>query len=144
MENRIKKKVTLYVNSFKDNVMAKINPEIEGNGELINFISAYPRLTFIEDDFSKRKRIKNHVPEYDRCAACRADGAQCTRRKKEGDMYCGTHLKGTPHGEVKQNTENNLTKIELQVKNDIHGIYHYVDNNKKQYPAEKVLNSVTS
>ena len=39
------------------------------------------------------------IPPNERCCGIRANGQQCTRRKKEGqDKYCGTHIKGTPHG----------------------------------------------
>ena len=47
----------------------------------------------------KRKRVKNVVHLSDRCCAKRANGEQCTRRRKDTTTeYCGTHLKGTPHG----------------------------------------------
>ena len=51
-----------------------------------------------KEDFIKRKRIKNIVPNYERCIAKRANGEQCTRRNKNGEQFCGTHIKGTPHG----------------------------------------------
>ena len=42
---------------------------------------------------------KKRVPSSERCCGLSANGQQCTRRKKEGqDKYCGTHIKGTPHG----------------------------------------------
>ena len=45
------------------------------------------------------RRVWKIIPPGERCCGLRANGQQCTRRKKEGqDKYCGTHIKGTPHG----------------------------------------------
>lgn len=144
MENRIKKKVAGYTNQFKDDLISEIHKLNEESNEfnsqkLLGFIANYSRLNFNDDDFSKRKRVKNHVPEYDRCGAKRADGLQCTRRKKCDHQYCGTHLKGTPHGEVSVNIVKPKKKVELTLVN-VDGIIHYVDDNGKQYSAESVLN----
>ena len=82
--------------------------------QLIQYIYDYDRLTFNKEDFQKRKRVKNFVPIFDRCCAKRANEEQCTRRKKDGCEYCGTHLKGTPHGIIDNQNEpkNNTQKIE--------------------------------
>jgi hypothetical protein len=89
----------------------------------------------------KRKRVKNFVPIFDRCCAKRATNEQCTRRKKEGFEYCGTHIKGTPHGiidtqdsEVKINTQ----KIEVWAQ-DIQGIIYYIDKFNNVYQAEDIV-----
>ena len=67
--------------------------------ELIQYICDYNRLSLCKEDFMKRKRVKNAVHLSDRCCAKRSDGEQCTRRKKADHVtFCGTHLKGTPHG----------------------------------------------
>lgn len=65
---------------------------------LIQYIYDYPRIAFSKEDIEKRKRAKNIVPLCDRCIAKRAANVQCTRKKKQGQEYCGTHMKGTPHG----------------------------------------------
>jgi len=65
--------------------------------QIMNFIYESDKLKLSKDDFAKRKRVKNAVPVFDRCHAKRANGEQCTRRKKEGCLCCGTHTKGTPH-----------------------------------------------
>lgn len=146
MENRIKKKVTSYINKFKDDIVTEMNGlqlNVDGNNEkvqkLAHYITTYSRLNLLDDDFSKRKRVKNHVPQYDRCTARRADGCQCTRRKKDGDDYCGTHLKGTPHGEITQNEGDKKKKVELTIINN-KGISHYVDSTGNQFSAEMVMN----
>ena len=138
MENRIRKKVNTYLNVFKDEIMKTVSSK-QNNVDILNFISSYPRLSLEEDDFSKRKRVKNHVPQYDRCVAKRADGQQCTRRKKEDTFYCGTHMKGTPHGEINKDVIHQKKKVELTIRYE-NGIPHYMDDNGKIYPAEDVLN----
>jgi hypothetical protein len=140
MENRVKKKINGYFNVFKDDIVNQLSevndPELKL--KLVSYISEYPRMNFTDEDFSKRKRVKNHVPEYDRCGAKRADGLQCTRRKKDSDMFCGTHLKGTPHGEIGHEILNARKKIELTL-HETNGISHYTDDTGKQYSAEMVL-----
>ena len=75
-----------------------------------------------------------------RCNAKRANSEQCTRRKKEGFEYCGTHLKGTPHGIcLSGETDKPLThKIEVWVQ-DIQGIVYYIDKANNVYQAEDII-----
>ena len=110
--------------------------------QLLQYIYDYERLSFCKEDFQKRKRVKNFVPIYDRCCAKRASDEQCTRRKKEGSEYCGTHLKGTPHGIVDMEAppKNNTQKIELYAQ-DIQGIIYYIDNNNNVYQAEDIISN---
>ena len=102
MERRINQKIEQYITKFKDDTRKKV---LELNlddktkvNELIEYIYEYERITIIKDDLSKRKRIKNTIPSSNRCNAKRANNEQCTRRRKEGSEYCGTHAKGTPNG----------------------------------------------
>ena len=44
--------------------------------ELVQFIYDYPQLSFLPQDFQKRKRVKNIVPFFERCCALRANGEQ--------------------------------------------------------------------
>ena len=144
MERRLNKKLENYITSFKDDIREKATQmgilENNGSNELLQFIYDYNRLSFNKEDFMKRKRVKNFVPIFDRCCAKRATNEQCTRRKKEGNEYCGTHMKGTPHGimdtqnEVKINTQ----KIEVWAQ-EIQGIIYYIDNCNNVYQAEDIV-----
>ena len=80
------------------------------------------------------------VPLFDRCCAKRASCEQCTRRKKNGSEYCGTHVKGTPHGIVQSQEEskNTTQKIEVYAK-DIQGIVYYIDSNNNVYQTEDII-----
>jgi hypothetical protein len=80
------------------------------------------------------------VPYSDRCCAKRANGEQCTRRKKE--EYCGTHMKGTPHGivDLNQDVTQTTTKVEVWAQ-DIKGIIYYVDKDMNVYNAEDIVSN---
>ena len=146
MERRLNKKAETYITSFKDNIREKATnmgmAKNEQVNQLLQYIYDYDRLAFIKEDFQKRKRVKNFVPIFDRCCAKRASNEQCTRRKKEGCEYCGTHLKGTPHGIVDaQNEPKNTTqKIEVYAQ-DIQGIVYYIDKNNNVYQAEDIISN---
>jgi hypothetical protein len=110
--------------------------------QLLQFIYDYDRLSFNKEDFQKRKRVKNFVPMYDRCCAKRASDEQCTRRKKDGCEFCGTHLKGTPHGviDTQNETKNTTQKVEVCAQ-DIQGIVYYIDKNNNVYQAEDIISN---
>ena len=103
-------------------------------------IYSYNGLTFTADDFSKRKRTKNVVPRCDRCCAKRANNDQCTRKRRDGSMFCGTHIKGTPHGTIDNvsNQGSAVKQIEL-IAQEIKGIIYYLDANGNVYKTEDVL-----
>jgi hypothetical protein len=146
MEKRLSKKAELYSTNFKDNIREKVTQlglsKNEEVNQLLQYIYDYERLTFAKEDFQKRKRVKNFVPIFDRCCAKRASEEQCTRRKKDGCEYCGTHLKGTPHGIVDAQSEpkNNTQKIEVFAQ-DIHGIIYYIDKNNNVYQVEDIISN---
>jgi len=146
MEKKINKRIESYISSFKDelcNKLAGMEAEDEtSKNQLIKFIYEYERLTLDKDDFVKRKRVKNVVPFFDRCCAKRANGEQCTRRKKESDEYCGTHMKGTPHGIVDSQNEvkDYSQKVEVWAQ-DIQGIVYYIDKNENVYQSEDIVSN---
>jgi len=146
MERRINKRIESYISTFKDNIRDKVT-EIgitpEHSNPLLQYIYDYERLAIGKDDLLKRKRVKNVVPFFDRCCAKRANGEQCTRRKKDEDEYCGTHMKGTPHGIVEDETDENklnTQKVEVWAQ-DIQGIVYYIDKNGNVYQAEDVVSN---
>ena len=99
----------------------------------------YPHLTITKEDLQKRKRVKNNVPFHERCKALRANNKQCTRRRKDDDKFCGTHIKGTPHGEI----ENEETKDEVIKKiqvwaEEISGIIYHLDSEGNIYDPQDI------
>jgi len=145
MERRLNKKAETYISTFKDNIREKATQlgllkDFPQTNALLQYIYDYERLTFDKEDFQKRKRVKNFVPHFDRCIAKRASCEQCTRRKKEGHEYCGTHIKGTPHGVVdaQNETKVNTQKVEVWVQ-EIQGIVYYIDKSNNVYQAEDIM-----
>ena len=146
MEKRISTKIDAYVSELKTNVRNKIlsmNLEKDQMNELAEFITEYSRLSLDKDDFIRRKRVKNAIPQNNRCNALRANGEQCTRRRRDDCEFCGTHYKGTPHGlvngdEVGVAQECAKQNVELVVE-DIGGIVYYLDKNNNVYNTEDVL-----
>jgi hypothetical protein len=146
MEKRLNKKVESYIGLFKESIRDKATQmgmtKNEQINQLLQYIFDYERLSFNKEDFQKRKRVKNFVPIYDRCCAKRASDEQCTRRKKEGCEFCGTHQKGTPHGVIDSQTEQKNTSYKIEVyAQDIQGIIYYIDKNENVYQAEDILSN---
>jgi hypothetical protein len=147
MEKRINNKLETYITNLKTNICNKINNSNIDNKEQVNdllqFVYDYERLILDKDDFIKRKRIKNAIPVTNRCNALRANNEQCTRRRKEGCEFCGTHTKGTPHGLIQNinQTTDNTKKHQVYAK-EIQGIVYYIDSIKNVYNAEDIMNNI--
>ena len=159
MEKHVNEQIKTYVHDFKKQLFHmigeyKIESEMPHSNtgacdnnnnvnihQVINFINDFPVLQLEKEDFLKRKRTKNIVPYYDRCMAKRATGEQCTRRKKKDETLCGTHLKGTPHGEI--SNANTVTDKSVHVfAYDIKGIHYYLDQHENVYNTEDVQNGI--
>jgi len=146
MEKRLNQKVEQYISKFKDDIRNKVVElglnEHSRTHEVVEFIYEYERLTIQKEDLSKRKRVKNSIPLENRCNANRADNDRCTRKRKDGHEYCGTHLKGTPNGCSSENNhhQNILKKLEVTVQ-EIDGILHYIDSFGNVYKAEDIMSN---
>jgi hypothetical protein len=146
MDKRVNKLITAYVTNFKDGIRAKITDlcfdEKTKINDLLEYVYDYERLVVQKDDMNKRKRIKNAIPELNRCNAKRCNGEQCTRRRKEGSEFCGTHAKGTPHGLVRaesdDSTDNTTHNVEVFAE-EIFGIVYYIDNMGNVYKTEDIM-----
>ena len=146
MDKRINKRIEVYITDFKDNIKEKAMQLGVINDakmtQLVQFVCDYDRLNLTKEDFMKRKRVKNSVHLSDRCCAKRANGEQCTRRRKTEDEYCGTHLKGTPHGICDDNDDNKPQGYKIEVwAQDIKGIIYYIDKSFNVYQAEDIVSS---
>ena len=100
--------------------------------QLISFVYDYEKLKLSKEDFMKRKRVKNIVPSQHRCLAKRANGEQCTRKKKAGCDYCGTHTKGAPSNIMEDENGGMANKVSQQNVNvwvqNIKGIEYFIDS----------------
>ena len=126
MERRLNKKTESYITGFKDSIREKATQMGMTSDSQMNNL-----LQYIYD---------YEVPFFDRCCAKRATNEQCTRRKKEESEYCGTHMKGTPHGIIDNQNEAKPTTQKIEVfARDIQGIIYYLDNTNNVYQAEDII-----
>jgi hypothetical protein len=148
MEKRLNTKIDDHTKQFKEDIRKKaidlgFTAETHKLSELMAYIFDYDKIAIQKDDLVKRKRIKNSIPELNRCIARRANGEQCTRRRRDDCEFCGTHSKGTPHGLI-QNTMDAATStqtMEVFVE-EIKGIVFYLDKHGNVYQTEDIMNSV--
>lgn len=50
-------------------------------------------------EITKSRRTRKAIASEDRCLAKISNGTRCSRRKKDGNVYCGSHLTSRPFGE---------------------------------------------
>lgn len=150
MERRINKKIENHFVDFKSHIIERLKKcygNIESDSDaykLVEFIYNYPKIEITTDDIKKRKRVKNIVPFCDKCLALRANGEQCSRRKKNGYSFCGTHIKGTPHGHVENKPEANpYTKRTVWIE-EINGISYYIDKCNNVYESADIVNNAVN
>lgn len=145
MEKRIVQKVNDYIMNIKTTLIDELESSHEKNDytQLSSYIHQLESINLDKSDFTKRNRAKNTIPLNDRCMARRASGEQCTRRKGPGCEYCGTHIKGVPHGIINKNNQNKYKKQEVWAE-DINGIIYYIDKNNNVYKTEDILNNVVN
>lgn len=150
MEGRLNKKIETHLFDFKNTIKNWFDDNrstISGDSNIsdfLKFIYDYDGLSLEKDDFQKRKRVKNIIPIDNRCCAKRANGQQCTRRKKDNCMYCGTHEKGLPYGiidsEDKCQEVSKTKKVEIWIE-EIKGIHYYIDSEFNVYNHDDILNN---
>lgn len=149
MEKRINEQTRQYVSKFKDDIRNKIVElginDSEHINNLLEFVYEYKRLAFEKEDFMKRRRVKNSVPVENRCNAKRANGEQCTRKRREDCEFCGTHYKGTPHG-IATSADSEGSNINDSITHEVFaeeigGIVYYIDKFRNVYKTDDILQS---
>lgn len=142
MEKKLNLKSEQYITQFKDSIREKaieLNfQDKEKINDLIEFVYEYQRLVYTKDDLSKRKRVKNCIPIENRCCAKRANNEQCTRKRKDGCEFCGTHAKGAPHGLAEDENVVNTVPIDVVARN-VMGLVYYIDKFLNVYKTSDIL-----
>jgi hypothetical protein len=147
MEKRLNKKASQYASNLKSSLITEIeqtcNVKTDEIANLIEYIHKYEKLSYTNHDFVKPHRHKTNISQFERCCSKKADSSQCTRRKMPNSDFCGTHIKGTPHGVINPNIEpvvETVKKITVSTIN-INGIIYYIDNIENVYCVEDVINN---
>ena len=146
MEKRLNAKIDLWTTDFKGELAGKIQNAdmVDGaKATLLQFIYEYKHLELKKEDIQKRTRVKNHVPFHERCRALRANGEQCTRRKKDSAKFCGTHIKGIPHGEISESDskEQALKKVQVWAQ-EVNGIIRHIDKDGNVYDPQDIYQNI--
>lgn len=145
MENKINNKLNIDFKKKMDNIKEHLDLlSLEDNNKLDikKFIDLLQPIILTKEDFQKRKRVKTNVPSYLKCKARRANGEQCSRKRKNNICYCGTHEKNRPHGEIEDNVNIEYKKVEVWVE-EINGIIYYIDNHNNVYRTQDILANKT-
>lgn len=143
MEKHINELICDYITKFKEQVMQRaIDQKLDdhdGCRKLVQFIVDYEPLVLTHDDFiANRTRSKTIVPIYDRCIAKRSCQSQCSRRRKPGSDFCGTHIKGVTFGVCSKDDEPPEKRVEIW-QQDFQGIIYYIDGHNNVYDTSEVL-----
>ena len=147
MEKKLNIRFNTFFCQFKDDIKQELITELGedisplAKSKLMEYIYQYPGLNIKKEDLQRRKRVKNVVPLQSRCCAKRANAEQCTRRRKNESIFCGTHIKGTPHGKM---DDEDITPIEKKVTvwaQDINGIIYYIDVTNCVYDPQDILDN---
>merc|ERR1712139_360792 len=110
MEKTINRKIAQYSNQFKETVTDEI--------KILNI-----------DDTQKADLLRL-IYDYNVLVITKAD---ITKRKRDPHDFCGTHIKGTPHGVITDKPPKKTHK-EIDVwLCEIHGISYYIDADNNVY-----------
>lgn len=147
MQSRIEKKIASHIHKFADLIKCELQKKDCSTEAICELIDNYHPLHLLPDDFNKRKRNKNQISQEARCCANRGNGEQCTRRRRDGILFCGTHQKGHPHGTINSpleddNEPHGPSKMTVFTK-DEDGIIVYEDKDGVKYDPEAVLKGNT-
>ena len=117
-----------------------IRERLEGSGmphaEIVEMLGNPDAFAVTNTDFEKKRRARAAIPYYERCSGKKADSDQCTRRRQQGSLFCGTHVKGTPYGQISDGDPVS-DKIQVHVE-EVNGIVYWVDDDSNVYSQEDV------
>lgn len=100
-------------------------------------LASFVLLTTLQQRKKKRKTKEESTATDQRCTAKRANGEQCSRRRKDGSEHCGTHNKSAPHGQILSDADD-VQQIELFTQK-FRGIVYFIDSTGHVYCTEDVL-----
>lgn len=149
MEQKIKTRINEYLSQYKNDIKKWIdtnNIQVNSeNGEsckskFLDYMFDYQPMELSKQDFQKRTRAKNNIPNYERCCALRLNGERCTRKKKN-EEFCGTHIKGIPYGSIEEKQAITNLKVDIWIE-EIKGINQWIDSNHNVYSTEDISQSV--
>ena len=106
------------------------------HAEIVELVGNPAAFCVTVSDFEKKRRARAAIPYYERCSGKKADREQCTRRRQQGSLFCGTHVKGTPYGQISDGDPVS-DKVQIHVE-EVNGIVYWVDDADNVYSQEDV------
>lgn len=147
-ENKLNAAIQQHFTNFKNHFREEIIRQ-SSQSTLIDFLDTYTFPDIVENDYMKKRRIKNPIPFHEKCVAKRANGEQCSRRKKKDSDYCGTHNKARPHGIVTQipshdnEDTSGIVKKEISIwLEDINGIMYWINDVGTIYHPDDIRQNI--
>jgi hypothetical protein len=148
-QSKLNAAVNAIVDDFKSDIIRLVNSVPYSKNDVLQFINDFTPNTIDEVSIMKKKRIKNPIPFHEKCIAKRANGEQCSRRKRKDGEFCGTHSKACPHGTVTledmANTDessNGIVKKQIEVwLEDINGIMYWINDSGTVYHPDDIKNN---
>ena len=119
MNNIIKSECTKIIRNICE--MEKLDTE--------HIIETYLNYDSIEEKHEIKKRNRKLPPKELQCKGRKSDFEQCTRKKKEGEDFCASHLKNLKYGSIDAENDDYIEMFEQE----IDGKIYYVDNENKVY-----------
>ena len=133
------------LDTFSNGLICKLNSlhiDKDKTLEIIKYISEQSIFNLQNDGLKKTHRTKKTITTDEQCKATRIDGNRCTRKKRNGLHYCGTHLNCTSYTEFNtiEITRPTIDKSVSAI--DIQGIIYYIDLDLNVYNTEDVMNEI--
>jgi hypothetical protein len=147
-ENKLNASIKQHFEDFKNKLREQMGIQ-SSPSVIMDFVESYEFPALVEEDYSKKRRVKNPIPFHEKCIAKAANGDQCSRRKKKGSEFCGTHNKARPHGIITPPQEEgetegeNVVKKEIEVwLEDINGIMYWINDVGTVYHPDDIRNNI--
>ena len=147
-ESKLNAAIKQHFDNFKNELLLQITNQVP-NSAIMDFVNGYSMPALAEEDYMKKKRVKNPIPFHEKCVAKAANGDQCSRRKKKGSDFCGTHNKARPHGIItadpcQQNEDgSSVVKKEIEVwLEDINGIMYWINDIGTVYHPDDIRENI--
>ena len=147
-ESKLNAAIKQHFDEFKNELRMQLTQQV-CNSAIMDFVDGYSMPALNEEDYMKKKRVKNPIPFHEKCVAKAANGEQCSRRKKKGSDFCGTHNKARPHGIItadpcqQSKDGSSVVKKEIEVwLEDINGIMYWINDIGTVYHPDDIRENI--
>jgi len=125
------KKISHLVNNIIKDECSKIIKNIceKENLDFEHILEKYLNYDSIDDKQEIKKRNRKLPPKELQCKGRKSDFEQCTRKKKDNEDFCASHLKNLKYGSIDMENDDYIEMFEQE----IDGKIYYLDNENNVY-----------